>query len=91
MVHLDIRPSEAIIRPLLQVKSMELVGLRRGTGHQPVENRWVVFDTRAKQKKLRKILPRDNTAFLNAMKNYHVNGDQKAKNVGLKIPWLTKI
>lgn len=44
MVHLDVGPRETVVRPLLQVERVELVGLRRGTGHQPVEHRRIALD-----------------------------------------------
>lgn len=79
MVDLDVRPGEPVVRPLLEVKGVELVGLRRGSGHQPIENRRVVFDTGARQKEIE-----EKSAPADAIEIYHVNGDQKAKKYRLK-------
>lgn len=43
MINLDIRPSDSVSRPLLQVEGVEFVCLRGGSGHQSVENRRIVF------------------------------------------------
>lgn len=47
MVHFDVRPSEPIVRPLLQIERVELVGLSRRSRHQMVEHGWVAFYSRA--------------------------------------------
>lgn len=47
MVHFDIRPSEPVVRPLLQIERVELVGLSRRSWHQMVEHGGVAFYSRA--------------------------------------------
>lgn len=47
MIDLNIGPGEPIVRPLLQVERVELIGLRRRTGHEAVENSRIVFYTGA--------------------------------------------
>lgn len=47
MVHFDIRPSEPVVRPLLQIERVELVGLSRRSRHQMVEHGGVAFYSRA--------------------------------------------
>lgn len=49
MVDFNVRPSEAVISPLLQVKCMEFVRLSRGAGHEAVEHSWIVLNSRAKK------------------------------------------
>lgn len=46
MVDFYVRPSEPVVRSLLQVKRVMLVGLRRGPRHQSVEDRGIPFDAR---------------------------------------------
>lgn len=46
MVHFNVRPSETVVRSLLQVERMELVRLGRGPRHQTVEHCWISFDAR---------------------------------------------
>lgn len=48
MIDLDVSPREAVLRPLLEIERVELVGLRRGAGHQPVEHCGVILDAGAK-------------------------------------------
>lgn len=47
MVHFDVRPSEPVVRPLLQIERVELVGLSRRSRHQMVEHGGVAFYSRA--------------------------------------------
>jgi len=47
MVHLYVGPSETIVLPLLQIERVELVRLRRGPRHQPIEHGRISFDARA--------------------------------------------
>lgn len=47
MVDLYVRPRETVVRPLLQVERVELVGLGRRSGHQPIKHRRVPLDARA--------------------------------------------
>lgn len=46
MIHFYVRPSEAVVRSLLQVKRVEFVCLCCGSGHQAIKYRWVSFDAR---------------------------------------------
>lgn len=49
MVNLDVRPSEPVVRTLLQIECVELVRLCSGARHQPVEHCRITLDPRAKQ------------------------------------------
>lgn len=50
MIDLYVGPRETVIGPLLQVERVELVGLRRGAGHQPIEHGRIAVDARAVKK-----------------------------------------
>lgn len=52
MIDFYVGPRETVVGPLLQVERVELVGLRRGAGHQPVEHGWVAVDSRAAKKRV---------------------------------------
>jgi len=46
MVHLYVRPSETVVRSLLQIERVKFICLGCGAGHQPVKHRRIVFNTR---------------------------------------------
>lgn len=50
MIDLYVGPCETVIGPLLQVERVKLVGLRRGAGHQPIEDGRVTVNARAAKK-----------------------------------------
>lgn len=79
VVHFDVRPREAVVRPLLQVESVVFVCLRGGSGHQTVENSRVVFytGTNGGKKHLKSRVALDRGApMLETLSRDH---DQKAK------------
>jgi hypothetical protein len=79
VVHFDVRPREAVVRPLLQVESVVFVCLRGGSGHQTVENSRVVFytGTNGGKKHLKSRVGLDRGApMLETLSRDH---DQKAK------------
>jgi hypothetical protein len=79
VVHFDVRPREAVVRPLLQVESVMFVCLRGGSGHQTVENSRVVFytGTNGGKKQLKSRVGLDRGApMLETLSRDH---DQKAK------------
>jgi len=47
MIDLYVGPSETVVLPLLQIERVELVGLRCGPRHQPIEHRRISLDARA--------------------------------------------
>jgi len=47
MVDLYVGPSETVVLSLLQIESVELVGLSRGPRHQPIEHGRISLDARA--------------------------------------------